>query len=108
MNLEDIVGNPAAASVRRKLRHVYGFAEEIRWQFPSCFGLESVMRFTGFAVSFIACQLTAFAAALPDGVRRVKVLNYPDCFELANGHTRVTLCHHVGNGRGIAQPADSQ
>src|SRR5262245_45647933 len=32
----------------------------------------------------------------PEGVRRVKVLNYTDCFELSNGETRVTLCHQVG------------
>ena len=54
------------------------------------------MRFTCFAATFLACHLAAFAAELPAGVRRVKVLNYPDCFELANGQTRVTLCHHVG------------
>ena len=39
----------------------------------------------------------AFAAeSLPEGVRRVTVLNYPDCFELSNAETRVTLGHHVG------------
>ena len=26
----------------------------------------------------------------------MKVLNYPDCFELSNAETRVTLGHHVG------------
>lgn len=36
------------------------------------------------------------AADLPEGVRRVKVLNYPDCFELFNAETKVTLCHQVG------------
>src|SRR5437773_11196350 len=35
-------------------------------------------------------------AELPEGVRRVKVLNYPDCFELSNAETRVTFCHQVG------------
>lgn len=35
-------------------------------------------------------------AELPEGVRRVQVLNYADCFELSNGETRVTLCHQVG------------
>lgn len=54
------------------------------------------MRFNCFATAFLACQFAAVAAELPDGVRRVKVLNYPDCFELANSDTRVTLCHHVG------------
>ena len=29
-------------------------------------------------------------------MRRVKVLNYADCFELSNAETRVTLCHQVG------------
>ena len=54
------------------------------------------MRFICFAVTLLACQLTVFAAALPDGVRRVKVLNFPDCFELSNADARVTLCHQVG------------
>src|SRR3954463_6170554 len=54
------------------------------------------MRFNSFAMAFLICQLTGFSAGLPDGVRRVKVLNYPDCFELANDDTRVTLCHQVG------------
>jgi hypothetical protein len=54
------------------------------------------MRFNCFAAVFLVCQFAAFAAALPEGVRRVKVLNYPDCFELSNGDTRVTLCHQVG------------
>src|SRR2546430_7006580 len=36
------------------------------------------------------------AAELPEGVRRIKVLNYVDCFELSNAETRVTLCHQVG------------
>src|SRR5829696_3587476 len=53
------------------------------------------MRFNCFATAFLGCQL-AVAAALPDGVRRVKVLNYPDCFELTNADARVTLCHYVG------------
>ena len=54
------------------------------------------MRSHCFAAAFFACQLAAFAGALPEGVRRIKVLNYPDCFELTNGDTRVTLCHQVG------------
>jgi hypothetical protein len=65
-------------------------------QFSGGLRLESAMRFNCLTTAFLACQLTAFAAELPDGVRRVKVLNYPDCFELANGDTRVTLCHQVG------------
>jgi len=40
--------------------------------------------------------ITVSAAELPEGVRRVKVLNYADCFELSNPETRVTLCHQVG------------
>lgn len=40
--------------------------------------------------------LSVAAADLPEGVRRVQVLNYPDCFELSNAETRVTLGHHVG------------
>src|SRR5262245_57592372 len=63
---------------------------------PTDVRLTSLMRFTCFAAALLACQLAAFAAALPEGVRRVKVLNYPDCFEIATGDTRVTLCHHVG------------
>jgi hypothetical protein len=47
-------------------------------------------------VALIALLLRVSAAELPEGVRRVKVLNYPDCFELSNADTRVTLCHHVG------------
>ena len=38
---------------------------------------------------------TASAAELPEGVRRIKVLNYADCFELSNAQTRVTRCHQV-------------
>ncbi len=54
------------------------------------------MRSTCLAAALLAVQLAAFAAGLPEGVRRVKVLNYPDCFELSNADTRVTLCHQVG------------
>ncbi len=51
-----------------------------------------------FALAFLVLPFTAAFAAesLPDGVRRVQVLNYPDCFELSNGETRVTLGHQVG------------
>ena len=42
------------------------------------------MRFNCFATALLACQLAAFTAALPNGVRRLKVLNYPDCL-LASG-----------------------
>jgi hypothetical protein len=38
----------------------------------------------------------AVAAELPEGVRRGRVLNYPDCLELFNTHTTVVLGHHVG------------
>jgi hypothetical protein len=47
-----------------------------------------------FAVSVSVS--VSLAASLPDGVRRVKVLSYPDCFELSNAETRVTLGHHTG------------
>ncbi len=48
------------------------------------------------AVTLCLGTLAAHAADLPAGVRRVKVLNYPDCLELSNGEARVTLGHHVG------------
>jgi hypothetical protein len=55
------------------------------------------MRTPLLAVALLALSLIARAAdTLPEGVRRVTVLNYPDCFELSNGETRVTLGHHVG------------
>lgn len=54
------------------------------------------MRISFFAIVSLGLILNAAAAELPEGVRRVKVLNYPDCFELSNAETRVTLCHHVG------------
>ncbi len=54
------------------------------------------MRFTILKVCLLSFPLAVFAAELPEGVRRVTVLNYPDCFELSNADTRVTLCHHVG------------
>jgi hypothetical protein len=38
----------------------------------------------------------SFAAPQPEGVRRVKLLNYPDCIELSNASTTVVLGHHVG------------
>ena len=44
----------------------------------------------------LSLVVTASAAELPQGVRRIKVLNYADCFELSNAETRVTLCHQVG------------
>ncbi len=53
------------------------------------------MRTTCLAV-LLSFVVTASAAELPEGVRRMKVLNYPDCFELSNADTRVTLCHQVG------------
>ena len=52
------------------------------------------MRSSCLALALLAFNLAA--ADLPQGVRRVKVLNYPDCFELSNTDTRVTLGHHVG------------
>ena len=53
------------------------------------------MRSTCLA-ALLTLPLIASAAALPEGVKRVKVLNYPDCFELSNADTKVTLCHQVG------------
>ena len=53
------------------------------------------MHTTGLAV-LLSSVVTVFAAELPEGVRRVKVLNYADCFALSNAETRVTLCHQVG------------
>src|SRR5262245_32205063 len=53
------------------------------------------MRITCLAVLF-SLFINAYAAELPEGVRRVKVLNYVDCFELSNADTRVTLCHQIG------------
>lgn len=44
---------------------------------------------------FLSTALGA-APASPEGVRRVKVLNYPDCIELFNADTSVVLGHHVG------------
>ncbi len=54
------------------------------------------MRLPFFTVVWLGWAVGASAAELPEGVRRVKVLNYPDCFELSNADTRVTLGHHVG------------
>src|SRR6266498_4709823 len=51
------------------------------------------MRTTTVLLSLV---VTASAAVFPEGVRRIKVLNYADCFELSNAETRVTLCHQVG------------
>jgi hypothetical protein len=47
-----------------------------------------------FAV--LAATLNAFATAGPAGTRRVKLLNYPDCIELANADTIVVLGHYAG------------
>src|SRR5688572_33360966 len=54
-----------------------------------------LMRTTLLAV-LLSLVVTTPAAELPEGVRRIKVLNYPGCFELSNAETRVTLCHQVG------------
>ena len=55
------------------------------------------MRSICIAVATLLSLLFPVSAAnLPEGVRRVKVLNYADCFELSNADTKVTLCHHVG------------
>ena len=54
------------------------------------------MRFTILMACLIGFRVAISAAEWPEGVRRVTVLNYPDCFELSNADTRVTLCHQVG------------
>jgi hypothetical protein len=57
------------------------------------------MRFRPPALAALTLLSTGFAfaaSALPEGVRRVTVLNYPECFEISNAETRVTLGHHVG------------
>jgi hypothetical protein len=54
------------------------------------------MRFSFFAAISLSLAVNGIAADLPEGVRRVKVLSYPDCFELSNADARVTLGHHVG------------
>ena len=46
-------------------------------------------------VLFLGLGLLGVASA-EEGVRRVKVLNYPDCVELSNGKTTVVLGQHVG------------
>ncbi len=52
---------------------------------------------TSLAVGFTLCVTSAIVAAtLPAGVRRVRVLNYPDCIELSNAGTTVVLGQHVG------------
>ena len=53
------------------------------------------MRITSLAV-LLSLVVTASAAEMPEGERRIKVLNYAGCFELWNAETRVTLCHQVG------------
>jgi hypothetical protein len=35
-------------------------------------------------------------AAAPEGTRRVRLLNYPDCIELSNADVTVVLGHHAG------------
>jgi hypothetical protein len=65
----------------------------LTWPFRTMF--YHFMRITCLAVLF-SLFVNACAAELPEGVRRVKVLNYPDCFELSNADARVTLCHQVG------------
>jgi hypothetical protein len=54
------------------------------------------MRPTISLLLVFVCGSVIHAADLPAGVRRVTVLNYPDCIELSNADTRVTLGHHVG------------
>lgn len=60
-------------------------------------------------VSSLVLGALAGAAARaddPEGTRRVRVLNYPDCIELTNSiGTRVVLCHQVG-GRVLVYAQD--
>lgn len=44
----------------------------------------------------LALTLPLLPASEPEGVRRVALLNYPDCIELSNPGTTVVLGHHVG------------
>ena len=54
------------------------------------------MRRTLLGLTALTFATISAAATLPEGVRRVTVLNYPECFELSNAETRVTLGHQVG------------
>lgn len=55
------------------------------------------MRSICVAVSLLlGLMLSTPADELPEGVRRVSVLSYSNCFELSNADTRITLCHQVG------------
>jgi len=67
------------------------------------------MRFRPIPLVLLALVAVAASAApaLPEGVRRVRVLSYPDCLELANATTRVTLGHHVG-GRVLEYSVDGR
>lgn len=48
-------------------------------------------------LSMAGLALSALSAApAPEGVRRVRLLNYPDCIELSNAHTTVVLGHRIG------------
>jgi hypothetical protein len=47
-------------------------------------------------IALVVGPAAAHAAESVPGVRRVTVLNYPDCLELSNGETVVVLGHHVG------------
>ncbi len=44
----------------------------------------------------VSITLSCRAAGLPDGVRRVDILDYPGCIELFNATTRAVVGHHVG------------
>jgi hypothetical protein len=58
--------------------------------------LRTALRGIGLTLCLVFSAAAPAAESLPEGVRRVRVLNYPDCFELSNADTRVTLGHHVG------------
>ncbi len=45
---------------------------------------------------FLAVAAMVSGAGGPEGVRRVRLLNYPDCIELSNADTTVVLGHEVG------------
>lgn len=54
------------------------------------------MRKFSALVAVVLIAATVVAAPNPDGVRRIKLLLYPDCIELSNAHTTVVLGHRVG------------
>ncbi len=54
------------------------------------------MRKTSATTLALLFAATVLAASNPEGVRRVKLLSYPECIELSNTNTTVVLGHYVG------------